>query len=116
MPDQPALPTQPTTLGPGQKYCSACSALLDARAEICPKCGIRQAAPPPKGDAKSKLAAGLLAILLGGLGIHKFYLKRVGWGIVYLLFCWTGIPMVVAFIEGIVYLAMDDAKFHAKYG
>ena len=38
---------------------------------------------------KSKVAAGLLGIFLGGLGIHKFYLGRWGWGIVYLLFFWT---------------------------
>ena len=116
MPDQTALPTQLTTLGPQQKYCSSCAAILDARAEICPKCGIRQAAPPPRGDERNKLVAGLLAIFVGGFGVHKFYLKRIGWGMVYLLFCWTFIPAIVAFIEGIVYLAMDDAKFHAKYG
>ncbi len=77
--------------------------------------GVRQAAPHRSAE-KDKLAAGLLAIFLGGLGVHKFYLRRIGWGIVYLLFSWTLVPAVVGFIEGIVYLAMDDAKFHAKYG
>ncbi len=38
------------------------------------------------GD-KNKLVAALLALFLGGLGIHKFYLGRTGWGIIYLLFC-----------------------------
>lgn len=40
---------------------------------------------------KDKLAAALLAIFLGGLGIHKFYLGMKWWGLFYLLFCWTGI-------------------------
>jgi TM2 domain-containing membrane protein YozV len=35
---------------------------------------------------KNKVVAGLLAIFVGGLGIHKFYLGKVGQGILYLLF------------------------------
>lgn len=35
---------------------------------------------------KSRLLAAVLAIFLGGLGIHKFYMGKVGWGIAYLLF------------------------------
>lgn len=53
--------------------------------------------------------------MLGGLGIHKFYLGRIGWGIVYLLFCWTYIPAIVGLIEGIIYLVSSDEKFHNKY-
>lgn len=41
----------------------------------------------------------LLSVLLGHFGIHKFYLAETGWGIVYLLFCWTGIPTILGFIE-----------------
>lgn len=68
------------------------------------------------GPTKSKVLAGILAILFGGLGIHKFYLGRIGWGIVYLLFCWTYIPTIVGFIEGIIYLTSSDHKFNMKYG
>lgn len=64
---------------------------------------------------KSKVVAGILAILLGGLGIHKFYLGKVGWGLIYLLFSWTSIPMFLGFIEGIIYLTMSDKDFEAKY-
>jgi len=64
---------------------------------------------------KNKLFAALLAIFLGGFGIHKFYLGRVGWGIIYLIFSWTWIPMFVGIIEGIVYLCMEEDSFHAKY-
>ena len=63
---------------------------------------------------KSKVTAGVLALLLGGIGIHKFYLGKIGAGILYLLFCWTGIPALIAFIEGISYLCSDDEKFQIK--
>ncbi len=62
------------------------------------------------------MAAGLFALLLGGVGVHKFYLGRVGWGIVYLLFCWTFIPAVLGLIEGIIYITMSDQAFAQKYG
>lgn len=64
---------------------------------------------------KSKIAAGLLGIFLGGLGVHKFYLGKVGMGVLYLLFCWTFIPALIGFIEGIVYLCESDAEFARKY-
>lgn len=68
----------------------------------------------PAWPIKSKVVAGILGILLGGLGIHKFYLGKVGLGIVYILFCWTGIPEIIGFIEGIVYLCSDDHNFQVK--
>lgn len=68
----------------------------------------------PAWPLKNKVTAGVLGILLGGLGIHKFYLGSTGMGIVYLLFCWTGIPSVIGFIEGIMYLVSDDIAFQIK--
>jgi TM2 domain-containing membrane protein YozV len=41
----------------------------------------------------------LLALFLGGFGIHHYYLRRTGWGIFYLCFCWTPLPWVLGFIE-----------------
>jgi TM2 domain-containing membrane protein YozV len=107
--------------GPDEKYCQDCGAVIRAKAEICPKCGVRQISPqPPAGmiapNGKSKTAAGLFAVLLGGFGIHKFYLGQPGWGLIYLLFCWTLIPAIVGLIEGIVLLTMSDAVFVEKYG
>ena len=62
---------------------------------------------------KSRILAAVLAIFLGGLGIHKFYMGKIGWGVVYLLFCWTGIPAIVALVEGIIYLFSDDTTFNS---
>ena len=69
----------------------------------------------PSWPIKSKVVAGILALFLGGLGIHKFYLGKAGSGIVYLLFCWTFIPAFIGFIEGIVYLCSSDHNFSVKY-
>ncbi len=41
----------------------------------------------------------LLALFLGTFGVHHFYLRRTGLGILYLCFCWTGITTVLGFIE-----------------
>ena len=65
--------------------------------------------------AKSKVVAGILGILLGSFGIHKFYLRSIGKGILFLLFCWTGIPGLIGLIQGIIYLIEDEGKFHSRY-
>ncbi|WP_263355896.1 TM2 domain-containing protein [Acidicapsa ligni] len=41
----------------------------------------------------------LLAIFLGCFGIHHFYVGRVGLGILYCCFCWTGIPALLGLVE-----------------
>lgn len=107
-----------------EKYCSTCAAVIHKDAEICPKCGVRQHVAQTQAQSsagnkivKNKTTAGILALLLGGIGVHKFYLGRVGIGIVYLLFAWTLIPAFIAFIEGLIYLTFSgtDAEFTAKY-
>jgi TM2 domain-containing membrane protein YozV len=97
------------------KYCVGCAKPLHVSAVTCPDCGARQGATGQVGQ-KSRIAAALLAFFLGGFGVHKFYLGRVGMGILYLIFCWTFIPAIIAFIEMIVYLTMTDEAFAAKYG
>ena len=69
----------------------------------------------PTWPIKSKTAAGLLGIFLGGLGIHKFYLGKIGMGILYLIFCWTYIPFLVGFIEGVIYLCSNEYNFQVKH-
>lgn len=65
---------------------------------------------------KSKAVAVLLALFLGGIGMHKFYLGKPLWGIIYLVFCWSYIPSIISFVEGIIYLCTSENEFQAKYG
>lgn len=76
--------------GVGQKYCANCGAELPVNATACVRCGCLAAGPAPgqaqSGAAqKSKLAAGLLGIFLGSLGIHNFYLGYTGKAVAQLL-------------------------------
>lgn len=64
---------------------------------------------------KNRKLAAVLAIALGGFGAHKFYLGKILWGIIYLLFCWTGIPTIISLIEGIIFLTESDSSFNKKY-
>jgi TM2 domain-containing membrane protein YozV len=100
-----------------RKYCSGCGTVIHRSAPSCPHCGAPQAdvAARSSSGGKSKSSAGILALLLGGIGVHKFYLGQPGLGILYLVFFWTLIPAIVAFVEGIIYLTMSDADFDAKY-
>lgn len=63
---------------------------------------------------KSKITAGILALLLGGLGVHYFYLGSWGWGIISILFCWTYIPALVSLVFGVHYLMLSDEQFACK--
>ena len=73
---------------------------------------------------KSKIVAGLLALLLGGLGIHKFYLGCTTAGIIMLVvflfgFILLGLPSliiaIIAFVEGLIYLFKSDSDFEQIY-
>lgn len=64
---------------------------------------------------RNKYLAALIAFFGGAFGLHKFYLGQNGAGILYLLFCWTWIPGIVAFFEGIGLLFMPDEAFDAKF-
>lgn len=112
-------------------FCTYCGNAISPMAVACPQCGhpvaanaeaasttpsAPAAAPIANGPIKSKLAAGLFAILLGGIGVHKFYLGRIGLGIVYALFWWTWIPSIIGLIEGILYLSQSDEEFSQKNG
>lgn len=64
---------------------------------------------------KDKTTTGILALLLGGIGIHKFYLGKIGKGFLYFFFSWTFIPLIVSVIEGIRTLQMSDDDFDKEY-
>lgn len=56
------------------------------------------------GRVVNKVIYCVLAFFLGGLGIHKFYARKIGLGILYFIFCWTFIPGFIALIEFIIAL------------
>ena len=71
--------------------------------------------------AEKKIPAGILAILLGGLGIHKFYLGYTKEGVIMLLVTvltfgfGAALMGLIALIEGILYLTKPDDQFVATY-
>ena len=75
-------------------------------------------APPTAPPDNKKLAAGICAILLGGLGVHKFILGYTTEGLIMLgLFfvsCGT-ISSVIGLVEGIIYLTKTDQDFYQTY-
>lgn len=93
-------------------FCRGCGKEIHESAPSCPHCGATQSINYPK----SKVTAGVLALLLGGLGVHKFYVGAWGWGLVYLLFVWTYIPAILGLVEGIRYLTLSNDEFNRKVG
>ena len=81
--------------------------------------------PGPSGDASKKIPAGILGILLGTLGIHKFYLGYNKEGIIMLavaivggiVTCGIGASVVgiIGLVEGILYLTKSDEEFVQTY-
>ena len=88
--------------------------------------------PTIKKSKKNKILAGVLAILFGGLGVHKFYLGKYGLGVLYALFPFFStlialatdseaifmlsfLPSFVSFIEGLMYIFMSNEDFQKKY-
>lgn len=69
--------------GAGNHFCPQCGAKTDERAGMCGNCGLHFYAVST--EVKSKLVAGLLAIFLGYLGIHNFYLGYTNKGLIQIL-------------------------------
>ena len=71
--------------------------------------------------SNKRIAAGILAILLGTLGVHKFYLGYTGAGLIMLLvtvlsiFILSPVTGTIGLIEGIIYLAKSDREFYRDY-
>lgn len=107
-----------------KKFCSNCGATTLPIQAICTKCGISLGSGAAAGS-KGKVAAGLLGIFLGWIGIHKFYLGYNKEGLIMLLVSLlggmiscgaaTGIMSVIGLIEGIIYLTKSDDEFEQLY-
>lgn len=81
-------------------FCKKCGTQIENGAAFCPNCGSPQESSTQTGysvnnyyinnnqtnaiSPKSRLVALLLCLFLGGLGIHRFYVGKVGTGILWL--------------------------------
>lgn len=70
----------------------------------------------PKQENK-KIVAGVCALLIGGIGVHKFILGYSKEGIIQIILSIVscGILGIIPFIEGIIYLTKSDEDFYNTY-
>mgnify|MGYP001154718898 CR=1 FL=1 len=104
-----------------RNFCYNCGEAVQPNQAVCVHCGVSLA----PASSKSKVTAGLLALFLGGLGIHKFYLGYNKEGLIMLLLSVilgvltlgivSGIVATIALVEGIIYLTKSDEEFQAVY-
>lgn len=122
-------------------FCPGCGKEIKSSYEHCPYCGTSlsgaagqtvqaqniedetytKQSVSTKASSKSAVAAGVLAILLGSLGIHKFYLGYSTAGVtmllVTLLTCGVGgvVMSIIGIVEGIIYLTKPEDCFYETY-
>lgn len=72
---------------------------------------------PSGPEENKKILAGILAIVLGGFGVHKFILGYTREGIIQLIITIVtcGIGSIIGLIEGIIYLTKSDQEFYQTY-
>ncbi len=70
-----------------------------------------------ENQENKKVLAGVLALLLGSLGVHKFILGYNKEGIIQLVitFVSCGLAGIIPFVEGIIYLTKSDEEFYNTY-
>ena len=104
--------------------CRECGSMISENATVCPKCGhpLNYVSSTPPNymvnnykPSKSKTTAGILALFFGGIGIHYFYCGKPIPGLVFILFCLTGIPSIIALIQAIMMFTMTDEQFNYKF-
>ena len=91
-------------------YCSKCGKEMAQGSTCCPGCGVAQI--PEIAGQKSKIVAGLLGVLVGEFGIHRFYLGYTTIGIIQIVvtILTLGIGGLWGFIEGILILVGNINK------
>ena len=100
--------------------CTQCQQLITLSHIVCPCCQYAQGLDAlggidPNIDFKSQKLAIWFSLLLGGLGIHKFYLEQHLYGIFYLLFCWTLIPTIIGWVDAFRTFKMTPFAFNNLY-
>ena len=87
-----------------EKYCQECGEAINSKAEICPKCGVRQPSQglstEEKEDQNKWLITLLLCWFLGVLGVHRFYTGHTMIGVLQLITLggcgiWTIIDLII---------------------
>lgn len=75
-----------------------------------------QPGPPPDVNSK-KILCGIMGILFGSLGIHRFILGDTSGGIIRIVISilTCGIGSIIGLIEGIIYLTKSDQEFYQTY-
>lgn len=73
--------------------------------------------PPPIPEESKRVLAGVMGILIGGLGIHRFVLGDTTGGILRIVITLVtcGLGSLIGLIEGIIYLTKSDAEFVQVY-
>jgi len=110
--------------GSGSKFCPNCGAETQAAQVVCIKCGValqNAAATPSTDSGKNRGTAALLAIFLGGIGAHEFYLGHATSGLIRLAIGIVGLVIlipaasIIGLVEGIIYLTKSDEEFQRVY-
>ena len=122
------------------RYCTKCGAVNDDTAQYCISCqsalspvsgyqpmqSVNQSASAAMTDWKAmgadkKVLAGVLGIVVGAFGIHKFVLGYTTEGLIMLLTTVIScgilavVPSVIGIVEGIIYLTKSDEEFVMTY-
>jgi TM2 domain-containing membrane protein YozV len=105
----PSCGCAPTT---GRVFCQNCAQPTDPNAQVCVKCGVQLRGV----GEKSKIVAGILGIVVGGLGVHRFYLGYIGMGIAQIAVTLVtfGFGHLWGLIEGILILTGTYLQKDAK--
>ena len=83
------------------RFCPNCGKEVNENADVCLGCGVALKNNNTTAQAeKSKIAAGILGILLGSLGVHNFYLGYTGKAVAQLLISLLSCG-ILAFVSGI---------------
>lgn len=94
--------------GKGNQFCPSCGVEVLPEQDMCVKCGVllKKEEQTETKSKKSKLVAGLLGILLGPLGVGRFYLGYTAIGVLQIVvtICTCGLGGLWGFIDGILIL------------
>ncbi len=112
----------------GKKFCQNCKAETVEEQVLCVKCGVKLASAGGIGigvdGASKRVIAAILALLLGSIGVHKFFTGYTKEGVIMIVVTVLGSMIfglgalamwIVGIIEGVTYLKMSDEEFEATY-